>query len=92
MPSRKKKSVQKKRQQRPHPAGWDKAVKPLLSAANVERVSDTVARINIPACQDYDIDEDEIIRVIIPPSVLVNSTDVVNLFYTTQLSGFLRFC
>ena len=59
---------------RPQPAGWEAAVQKLLKPEHIERVSDTEIRITMPPCPDFDIDEDEIIHVTIPPEVLVKST------------------
>ncbi len=53
-------------------------MKAVLKPENVERISDTEVRITLPECSDYDIDEDEIIRVTIPPSALVNATEPVD--------------
>ncbi len=63
-----------KQHQRPQPAGWDTSMKSVLKPEHVERISDTEVRITLPECQDYDIDEDEIIHVNIPPSALVKAT------------------
>jgi hypothetical protein len=63
-----------KQGRRPQPAGWDKAIKDLLRPEHVERISDTKIRITLPAAPDFDIDEDEIVRVRIPASALMNAT------------------
>jgi hypothetical protein len=63
-----------KRHRRPQPAGWDKAVRRLLTPEHVERISDTQVRITLPPVPDFDIEEDEIVRVRVPASVLVNAT------------------
>lgn len=78
MSSKNRKGSRNKRRQRPQPAGWDIAVKTLLKPEHIERVSDTEVKITLPECPDYDIDEDETIRVTIPPSVLVKSTEPVD--------------
>jgi hypothetical protein len=58
---------------RPQPAGWNKAVRRLLTPEHVERLSDTQVRITLPPAPDFDIEEDETVRVTIPASALVNS-------------------
>lgn len=72
-----RKTKRKTNHQRPQPAGWDTSMKAVLKPEHVERVSDTEVRITFPECPDYDIDEDEIIHVNIPPSALVNATEPV---------------
>jgi hypothetical protein len=67
-----------KRHRRPQPAGWDKAVRPLLKPEHIERISDTQVRITLPPVPDFDIEEDEIIRLRIPASVLVNATQDID--------------
>ena len=56
------------------PGGWSASVKPLLSAENVELIADNQVKITLPKCEDYDIDEDETISVVIPAESLVKST------------------
>jgi hypothetical protein len=63
-----------KQNRRPQPAGWDKAVKRLLKPEHVERISDTQVRITLPPVPDFDIEEDEVVRVRVPASALVNAT------------------
>ena len=46
----------------------------MLKPEHVERISDTEVRITLPPCPDFDIDEDEIVHITIPPSMLANST------------------
>ncbi len=59
--------------QRPQPAGWDKAVARLLKPEHVKRISDTQVQITLPPIPDFDIEEDEIIRVRVPAIALARS-------------------
>jgi hypothetical protein len=65
--------VGRKKNRRPQPAGWDTAVKRLLKPEHIERVSDTEVRITLPPVPDFDIEEDEVVRVRIPASALVGA-------------------
>jgi len=48
-------------------------MKRVLKPEHVERLSDTQIRFMLPPCPDFDIEEDEIVEVWIPPSILVKS-------------------
>lgn len=49
-------------------------MKRVLKPEHVERLNDKQVRITLPACPDFDIEEDEEIEVWIPPTALVNAT------------------
>lgn len=74
MNRRTRKNKHRPNHKRPQPAGWEAAVKKLLKPEHVERVSDTVVKIHWPPCPDFDIEEDEIVHITIPPEALVKST------------------
>ena len=77
-----------KKQRRPQPAGFNKAVKPLLRPEHIERISDTQIRINFPPVPDFDIEEDEIVRVPIPPAMLKNATPGIEGTFTIKADSF----
>jgi len=60
---------------RPQPGGWDKAVSRLLKPEHVKRVSDTQVEITLPPAPDFDIEEDEIVRIRVPAAALVHSLE-----------------
>jgi hypothetical protein len=67
--------LMKKRGRRPQSAGWEKAVKRALKPEHVERLSDTEVQITLPPVTEFDIEDDEIVEVWIPPSMLVKATE-----------------
>lgn len=62
---------------RPQPGGWSEAVQRRLRPADVVRISDTKFEITLPPCPDFDIEEDEVVHIWIPASVLQNSKEPI---------------
>ena len=60
---------------RPQPSGWSEAVQQRLRPEHVKRISDTQVEITLPPCPDFDIEEDEVVHVWIPPAALTNATE-----------------
>lgn len=57
--------------------GWDAKVKAALAVTTVARTSNTVVTIIIPAIEDYDITEAEIITATIPATALTGAGALV---------------